>query len=66
VYGRCLLAITACPIFGVAQPPAEPLAIFTLELFIVNGVDEWVVARVAHGEKVAAEPNDVDVLVPGK
>lgn len=36
---------------------------FALELFIVDAVDEGIVATVAHGQPIAAEPDDVDVAV---
>ncbi len=33
---------------------------------MANEIDEWVVARVGHGQPVSTEPEDVDVFVPEK
>ena len=31
--------------------------------YVDESVDEWVVARIAHGEPVRAQPDDVDVTI---
>jgi hypothetical protein len=35
-----------------------------LVTYIVNAVDEGIVAAVAHGQPITTEPDDVDVAVP--
>lgn len=32
-------------------------------IYIVNAVDEWIVAAVAHGQPVGTEPQDVYVFI---
>jgi hypothetical protein len=37
-----------------------------LVTYIVNAVDEGIVAAVAHGQPITTEPDDVDVAVPAR